>query len=171
MRRLLLVPALALIVLSPTAVQAGEDDLVVCDAPPEGTIVIRPDETKSPTIESPDFDPEDYVYTDVQFQLDLYPATAKDTAEVSSTLDWELDVNDWDLFLFDPDRTELAVSDEVQFGPLESPPSEALSTELLHCSLFTVSVGNYQAIPLDDLDPLRLEVKTGSATTNSATWL
>jgi hypothetical protein len=170
MRRLLVVPALALVVLSPTAVQADPGDLVVCNEPPPGTIVLTPNDTNTPTVESPPYDPEVYNFSDVRFQLDLYPATATDTATVSSTLNWDLDINDWDLFLFDPDEADpLATSDEVQFGPLEAPPTESLSIELVHCSLFMVSVGNYQAVPLDDVDPLRLSVTAGGVETTS-TW-
>lgn len=169
MRRLLVVPALALVVLSPTVAQADPDGLVVCNNPPPGTTVIGPNETKSPTVVSPQYDLEEDAYTHVRFQLDLYPATAKDTTTVSATLDWELSVNDWDLFLFQG-GVEVASSEKEQFGPLEAPPGEALSTRLLHCSLFTVSIMNYQAVAVDDVDPLRLEVRTGSVAT-TATWM
>ena len=169
MRRLLVVPALALVVLSPTVVQADPGDLVVCNTPPAGTTVIRPNETKSPMVEAPQYDLEEDATTNVRFQLDLYPATAKDTTTVSSTLDWELSVNDWDLFLLN-DGVEVASSEKAQAGPLEDPPGEALSATLLHCSLFTVSIMNYQAVAVDDVDPLDLEVRTGSVAT-TATWM
>lgn len=170
MRRLVLIPALALVALAPSAAhaQTSSDELVVCDAPPEGTTVIGPNEIKTPTVASPSYDPEVYKYTHVLFQLDLYPATADDTATVGSTLDWEIDINDWDLFLFDTEEgEELASSVKEQFGPLESPPGESLSIDLAHCSLFTVSVANYQAVPLDDVDPLELSVTTGGVKTTS----
>jgi hypothetical protein len=170
MRRLLVVPALALVILSPTVAQADPGDLVVCNDPPAGTVVIAPNETKTPTVASPQYDVMDYTYTDVQFQLDLYPATATDTADVTATLDWDLDVNDWDLLLLDQDGTELKASENFQFGPLFDPPGESVSDELLHCSLFTVSVMNVQAIALDDVDPLRLQVRSGSVA-NAASWL
>jgi hypothetical protein len=169
MRRLLLVPALALVALTPSVAhaQTDPDELVVCDAPPANTIVIGPNETKSPPVEAPQWDPFVYTYTDVHFQLDLYPATATDTATVSSTLDWELDVNDWDLFLMDQDGGEVAASEQEQVGPLEAPAGESLSAELLHCTLFSMSIKNYQAIAMDDIDPLTLAVTTGGVETTS----
>jgi hypothetical protein len=170
MRRLLLVPVMALIVMSPTVAQADPDDLVVCDAPPQNAIVIGPDETKSPTVEAPQFDPLGSTYTEVLFQLDLYPATAVDTARVSSTLGWELGANDWDLLLLDEDGTRLATSERNQSGPLGATPSESVSEALLHCSLFKISIENDLAIAVDDVDPLGLEVEAGAVTIN-ASWL
>ena len=169
MRRLVLVPALALVVLTPSVAQAqtGPDELVVCDAPPEDTIVIGPNETKTPPVASPQYVYGTFTYTHVKFQLDLYPATAEDTATVSATLDWELDVNDWDLQLRNKDAAVLAKSEKTQFGPLRSPTGESLSRELAHCSLFTISVKNFQAIALDDVDPLELSVTTGGVETTS----
>jgi hypothetical protein len=171
MRRVLLVPVLALVVLAPSGVQAAEDDLLVCDAPPEGTGIIAPNETHSSEPSSPQFDAEAYVenegdgsgtVTDLDFQLDLYPATATDTATVTSTLNWEFDLNDWDLLLLDAEGNEIDASENFQFGSLEDPPTETVSSKLLHCSLFTIRIFNYQAVAIDDVDPLQLEVRTGA---------
>jgi hypothetical protein len=170
MRRVLLVPFLALVVLAPSGVQAAEDDLLVCDAPPEGTGVIAPNETLSSEPISPQLDAAAYVenegysgtFTDLDFQLDLYPATATDTADITSTLNWEFDLNDWDLLLLDAEGSEIDASEGFQFGPLEDPPTETVSSELPHCSLFTIRIFNFQAVAIDDVDPLQLEVRTGA---------
>ena len=162
MRRVLLVPVLALVVLAPSGVQAAEDDLLVCDAPPEGTDVLMPGETISLEPAAPQYDAQFYTYTDVSFQLDLYPATASDTATVTSTLSWELDLNNWDLILLDGEGNELAASELFQAGPLGDAPTESISRKLKHCSLFTVSIENEQGIALDELDPLQLQIGSGS---------
>jgi hypothetical protein len=171
MRRLMLVPVLALVVLAPTGVQAAEEDLLVCDEPPAETAVIEPNQTLSSEPVSPQLDAVAFVenegfsgtYTDVDFQLDLYPATATDEATITSTLTWELDLNDWDLYLLDEEGTELDGSEGFQFGALgDDPPTETVSSKLLHCSLFTIRIFNYQAVALDDFDPLQLEVTTGA---------
>ena len=171
MRRVLLVPVLALVVMAPSGAQAAEDDLLVCDAPPEGTGIIAPNETHSSEPSSPQLDAAAYVenegysgtFTDLDFQLDLYPATATDTADITSTLNWEFDLNDWDLLLLDAEGNEIDASEGFQFGALgDDPPTETVSSELLHCSLFTIRIFNYQAVAIDDVDPLQLEVRTGA---------
>lgn len=166
-RSLMLAPALAVLVLAPTGVKAAPSDLIVCDAPPAGTTVLKPGEIKHFEPASPQLDPALFLdgggtTTDLKFQLDLYPATATDTATVTSTLNWALEWNDWDLHLLDADDAPIDVSENFQFGPLEDPPTEDVSATLLHCSLFTVSVFNYQAVAADDVDPLQLDVGTGS---------
>lgn len=166
-RSLMLVPILALLVLAPTGVQAAPDDLVVCDAPPEGTTVLKPGETQHFEPASPQLDPALFLdgggtTTDLKFQLDLYPATATDSATVTSTLTWTLAWNDWDLHILDSDDVELDKSENFQFGPLEDPPTEDVEATLLHCSLFTIRVFNYQAVAADDVDPLQLDVGPGS---------
>jgi hypothetical protein len=157
--------------MAPTAVRAAAGDLVVCDAPPAGTTVLKANETQNSEPASPELDPValaelgySNTSTDLKFQLDLYPATATSKANVSSTLNWELDANDWDLFLLDNAGNELAGSENFQFGPLEDPPTEAVAAKLTHCSLFTISVFNYQAVAADELDPLQLQVRAGAVT-------
>lgn len=168
-RSLTLVPVLALLVLTPAAVQAA-DEIVACNAPAEGTTVLKPNETKDSEPASPQLDAANLVdlgysdtYTDVKFQLDLYPAKATDKATVTSTLNWTLDVNDWDLHLVREDEDTIK-SEMVQFGPIADPPTETVQSKLLHCSLFTIRVYNYMAVAADDIDPLQLEVRAGSVT-------
>jgi hypothetical protein len=167
MRRLILALPLVLLVMAPTGVQAAAGDLVVCDAPPEGTTVIKPGEAPSVTEPAPPaYDPLFYTYTDTLFQLDLYPATATDTATVTSTLTWDLDVNNWDLYLLDGDGLELDVSEGFQAGPAGDAATETVSKKLTHCSLFTVSVENEQGlIASADVDPLNLATSAGSVVT------
>lgn len=166
MRRLILVLPLALLVMAPGAVRAAEGDLVVCDEPPEGTTVVGPNESITPAVASPAYDVFEYTWTDVSYQLDLYPATAANKATVSSTLAWTLDVNDWDLHLLDADGVEIALSEGAQLGPVGDPPTESVQATLKHCSLFTVRVFNYSALisgeAADELDPLQVGVATGS---------
>ena len=167
MRRLIMALPLVLLVMAPTGVQAAADDLVVCDAPPAGTTVIKPGEAPfASEPEPPAYDPLVYTYTDTLFQLDLYPAHASDTATVTSTLSWDLDVNNWDLYLLDADGVELDVSEGLQAGPAGDPATETVSKELTHCSLFTVSVENEQGlIASADVDPLQLATSAGSVVT------
>ncbi|MGH2692727.1 MAG: hypothetical protein ACRDHM_09520 [Actinomycetota bacterium] len=162
MRRLILVLPLALLVMAPTAVRAAAGDLVVCDAPPEGTTVIGPNHSSTPSFATPQGFFPSREYTDLTFQLDLYPATATNKATLSSTLNWTVDVNDWDLFLLDANGEEIGASEGFQIGPAGDPPTESVSSSFLHCSLFTIRVLNFQAVPLDDIDPLQLGVTTGS---------
>ena len=161
MRRLILIPALALVVMAPTGVQAAADDLVVCNLPPSGTTVLSPNDTRTPSVAAPQFDPEDFTFTDVQFQLDLYPASAMDEATLKVELGWELTFNDWDLFLLDEGGNEIDSSQAEQFGPLAEAPGEEITATLKHCAVFTVSIMNFRAVALDEVDPLQLEVKSG----------
>jgi hypothetical protein len=164
MRRLIMVLPLVLLVMAPTGVQAAADDLVVCDTPPEGTIVVGANASLTPPVASPLYDLIEYTWTDLNYQLDLYPATATNRATVASTLNWTLDVNDWDLHLIDGDGMELK-SEGAQLGPVGDPPTEYVQTTLKHCSLFTIRVYNYSA-PIsgeagDELDPLQLGITSG----------
>jgi hypothetical protein len=155
----MLVPALALLLMAPTGVQAAADDLVVCDAPPEGTTVIGPNHSSTPEVASPQsFDD----VTDLNYQLDLYPAKATNKATISSSIGWQISANDFDLFLLDADGEEITKSEGVQ--PLD-PNLESVGGTLLHCSLFTIRVLNYQAIGggvVDMVDPFQTTLTTGS---------
>ena len=162
MRRSILVPVMVLLVLSPSAVQAGPDDFVVCDAPPSGATVIQPNDTKSSSPAAPQYDPRSETKIDLQFQLDLYPAKKGDTATVSAALDWEVTVNDWDLYLRRQNGTVMAQSRNTQLGPLEDPPGESLSRTVEHCDVFYVTIENFQAVAVDDVDPLDLTVSVGN---------
>ena len=163
MRRLMLVPVLALIVLAPASANAQTpDDLVVCDAPPEGYTKVGPGASLTPEVASPQFEPS-ATFTDLNYQLDLYPAKATNKASVSSSLSWQIAANDWDLFLLDQNGDELGGSEGFQ--PLD-PPSEFVGgPNILHCELFTIRVLNFQAVggpAVDAVDPLALAVTTGN---------
>jgi hypothetical protein len=159
MRRLILAPALALLVLAPSSVQAAADDLLVCDPPPAGTTVVGPNASLTPAAASPAFSPTSNTVTDLSFQLDLYPATATNKATINSTLNWQLAANDWDLILINDGTGDEVLSDGFQ--PLD-PPTENVGGTMLHCSLFTVRILNFNAVQADLVDPLQLSVATGS---------
>jgi hypothetical protein len=55
----------------------------------------------------------------------------------------------------------------VQFGPLFDPPTESVSSELLHCSLFRVSILNNLAVAVDEVDPLELAVSASQVATSA----
>jgi len=161
MRRLMLVAALGLVVMAPTGVRAAADDLVVCDAPPAGTTVIGPNHSSTPAFNAPDSFLPTKQFTDLRYQLDLYPATATNKASVASSLSWEIPVNDWNLSLRDPAGSTLDSSARVQ---PRDPVGEAVDATLKHCSLFTIRVLNHQAAGgalSEAADPLRLTVTTG----------
>ena len=162
MRRLILALPLVLLVMAPTGVQAAAEDLVVCDAPPEGYTKIGPGASVTPDVASPQFAPS-ATFTDVNYQLDLYPAKATNKANVTSTLAWQLSANDWDLLFFDGNGDELGRSEGLQ--PLDPPTEFVGASNLLHCSLFTVRVLNFNAVggpAVDAVDPLQLTVTTGN---------
>ena len=162
MRRLTLVLPLVLLVLVPTGVQAAADDLVVCDAPPEGYTEVGPGASLTPDVASPQIDVA-ATYTDLNYQLDLYPAKAANKASVAATMEWQILANDWDLFLLDGNGDEAASSEALQ--PID-PPTESLGgVNILHCGLFTVRVLNFNAVGgpgVDAVDPLAVTVTTGN---------
>ena len=158
MRRFLFVMVMSSLMLATAPAVAETAEPVVCDDPPQGTTVVGPNHSSTITVPSPARVPAQGS-TDRKFQLDLSPAGAENTATVSSRLSWEITTNDWDLFLFNPSRKQLAASQGYQ--PIAE-PGEALSATLQHCSLFILSVFNYNAVPADAVDPLRLTVTTGA---------
>jgi hypothetical protein len=161
MRRLILVP-LVLLVLAPTGLQAvSAAQLLVCDAPPAGTTVVGPNRNLTPAFNAPDSFFPSRQFTDLKFQLNLYPATASNKATVNSTLGWRIVANNWDLILKDAGGTNLSSSLATQ---PEAPASEAVGTTLKHCSKFTIRVLNYQAVggaASEAADPLQLTLQTG----------
>ena len=160
--RFLVVAALVLVTLPAHAHTSGQ--LVVCDPPPPDTTVVGPDHSSTPTVVSPQFSATDWSYIEIQYQLDLSPATATAAAKVSSTLAWEIAANDWDYFLLDGSRDEIDASDGRQ--PLVA-PSESVSGTVRHCGLFRLSILNYQAIggpAIDMVDPLQISLTTGPVT-------
>ena len=166
MRLRILVPLMTLLVLAPTGAGAAEEDLLICDAPPANTTVIGPNAGLTPEVASPQFSARQvtgtWSYVEIQYQLDLYPAKATDSATVSSSLDWEIPANDWDYFLLDGNRDEISASEDLQ--PLD-PPHEAVSGTVKHCGLFRISIVNYNAIggaAVDEVDPLQISLSTGS---------
>lgn len=163
MRRSLLVLVVAPLVLSTLPASAQiPDEFLLCDAPSAGTTVLKANETQDSEPPAPQYDAQVYTYTNLRYQLDLSPATAINKTQVTATLSWQLDVNDWDLFLLDEQGNELAASESVQAGPLEDPPTEQVTATLSHCSLFTISIKNWQAVAVDAVDPLQLQVGAGS---------
>jgi hypothetical protein len=160
-RHLFTVSALVLVVMAPTGVRAAAGDLVVCDPPPAGTAVIGPNHSSSPSFDAPDSFFPTKQFTDLRYQLDLYPATAANKASVSASLNWQIVLNDWNLSLRNAVGTTLDSSSGVQ---PRDPVGEAVDATLKHCSLFTIRVLNHQAVggvASDSLDPLRLTLETG----------
>ena len=161
MRRLILVP-LVLLVLAPTGLQSvSAASLLVCDAPPAGTTVVGPNQNRTPVFNAPDSFFPSRQFTDLKFQLNLYPATATNKATVNSTLAWKVMANNWDLILKDANGNDLSSSLATQPG---SPATEAVGVTLKHCSRFTIRVLNYQAVggaASEAADPLQLTLKTG----------
>ena len=159
MRRLILVLPLSLLVMAPTAVRAADGDLVVCDAPPAGTTVLNPGTTTTIEVDSP-ATPDESVF--LLFQLDLYPAKATNKASVNASLNWQIQVNDYDMYLTDPDGNELA---SENFQALGDPPTESAGGSFLHCSMFSIEVYNFLAAggpQVDMVDPLQLTIATGA---------
>ncbi len=162
MRRSILVPVMALLVLSPTSVQAGPDDLLACNTPDAATTVIKPNDTKSFSPAAPQYDPRGETYINLKFQLDLYPAKKGDEASVAAALDWDLRVNDWDLYLRRENGAVIKESRNTQAPPVMAPPGESLSGTVEHCDLFYVTIENFQAVAADGIDPLDLTVSVGN---------
>jgi hypothetical protein len=159
-RSIMLVPVVALFLLTPTGVQAATGDLVVCDAPPEGTTVLKPGTGPTFEIASPEL-PDDQ--TEQLFMVDLSPATATNKATVNVTLNWQIAVNDFDMYLVDENGEELGASEGFQ--ALGDPPTETVGATFLHCSSFTIQVYNFLAAggsTVDAVDPLQLTAATGN---------
>jgi len=158
-RRMLLLVTVPLVLSAIPANATDEEPLLVCNQPPAGVTEVGPDHAGDLTIDAPDqFAPVSQT-SSLRFQLDLYPATALNYAEVSSELSWEIVANDWDLLLLN------GVGDMLNQSLAAQPsqePLEEVSSSVPHCGLFTLQVRNFRAIDVGSLDPLQLSLATGS---------
>ncbi len=158
-RRMLLLLTVPLVLSTVPANADHDETLLVCNEPPAGVTEVGPNEGLDLAIDAPDQFAPARQTSSLRFQLDLYPATAENYADVASSLDWEIVANDWDLLLLNGGGAAIDTSAAAQPS---SVPSEQVSASVPHCGLFTLRVLNFRAVDAGSLDPLQLTLATGS---------